>query len=202
MPTQAERVAASDRALIAAAVQLIAERGYDRTTLAAIGDASGYSRALVTRRFGSKEGLLRVVLDQLLSSWRLTTARPRVGGRVGIPAIKATIDAFLEVVEHHPESIRAYYALLFEASGPLREARDAVVELHREERDGIARWIRAGQRDGTIREDIDVRAAAAGVLGVIRGTTMQWLLDPAGVDIVATLTEYAAGLDRMWGTDP
>ena len=33
MPTQAERVAASDRALMDAAIELIAERGYDRTTL-------------------------------------------------------------------------------------------------------------------------------------------------------------------------
>lgn len=193
MPTQAERVAASDRALVAAAVGLIADRGYHQTTLAAIGDASGYSRALVTRRFGSKEGLLSVVLDQLLSSWRINTAKPRVGGRVGIPALRAAIDAFLEAVDRHPEAIRAYYALL-------REAREQVVQLHREERDGIARWIRAGQRDGSIRADVDPAAAAAGFLGVIRGTTMQWLLDPEGVDIVATLTEYGAGLDRMWGS--
>ena len=58
-PTQAERVATSDRALIDAAIELIAERGYDRSTLAAIGEQAGYSRGLVTQRSGNKENLLR-----------------------------------------------------------------------------------------------------------------------------------------------
>ena len=42
--TQAERTALSEDRLLAAALQLISERGYERTTLQAIGERAGYSR--------------------------------------------------------------------------------------------------------------------------------------------------------------
>lgn len=192
--TQAERVEASDRALVAAAVQLIAERGWPRTTLAAIGDRAGYSRGLVTQRFGSKGGLLEVVLDRLLSSWSLRTAGPRVGDRVGVEALRAALDAYVHVVRTAPDSIRAYHALLVEP-----EARERVVAVNRAERDGAARWLRAGQRAGSVRADVDARAAAVAFLAVVRGATTQWLLDPR-VDLVAALTAYADTLDRSYGT--
>ena len=198
--TQAERVEASDRALIGAAVRLIAERGYQRTTLAAIGDAAGYSRGLVTQRFGSKEGLLWAVLDRLLTTWSVRTAGPRVGDRVGIPALRATIDAYLHVVETAPESLRAYHALLREADGPVPAVRARIAELNRDERATIAGWLGAGQAAGAVRADIDPRATAVAFLAVLRGATTQWLLDPT-TDIVAALTQYAATLDRALGAD-
>lgn len=198
--TQAERVEASDRALVAAAVQLIAERGYQRTTLAAIGEAAGYSRGLVTQRFGSKEGLLWAVLDRLLGSWALRSAGPRVGGLVGIEALRAALDAYLHVVDTAPDSVRAYHALLREADGPVAAVRDRIAEVNRGERDGIEAWLRAGQAEGTVRADVDPRAVAATFLATIRGTTTQWLLDP-DVDIVAALTQYAASLERTLGVD-
>ena len=55
--TQAERSATSDKALLDAAIDLILERGIEKTTLQAIGARAGYSRGLATYRFGSKAGL-------------------------------------------------------------------------------------------------------------------------------------------------
>lgn len=196
--TQAERVAESDRALLGAAVRLIAERGYQRTTLAAIGEASGYSRGLVTQRFGSKEGLLLAVLDRLLDSWALRNVGPRVGERVGVEALRASLDAYLHVVETAPDSLRAYHALLREADGPVPAVRDRIADLNRRERAGIEALLRAGQADGTVRADVDPRAVATTFLATIRGTTTQWLLDPE-VDVVAALTQYAASLDGALG---
>ena len=199
--TQAERVEASDRALIAAAVKLIADRGYQRTTLAAIGDAAGYSRGLVTQRFGSKEGLLWAVLDRLLDSWVLRSAGPRVGDRVGVDALRAAVDTYLHLVETAPDSLRAYHALLREADGPVPEVRRRIAAVNRDERDGIAAWLRAGQAAGTVRADVDPDAAAVTFLAVIRGTTTQWLLDPV-VDISGALTQYSSDLDHTLGVRP
>jgi AcrR family transcriptional regulator len=197
--TQAERVEASDRALVDAAITLIAERGYDRTTLAAIGEAAGYSRGLVTQRFGSKEGLLWAVVRQLLGVWSAQALRPRVGDRVGVDALRATLDVYLEAVSRRPQHIRAYYALLREADGPLPGVRDHIVQIHRDERDVIARWLADGQQLDLVRRDVDPRAEAVVFLGVLRGVTTQWLLDPDHVDIVAALTQYGATLDRTLG---
>jgi AcrR family transcriptional regulator len=197
--TQAERVEASDRALLDAAITLIAERGYDRTTLAAIGEVAGYSRGLVTQRFGSKEGLLWAVVKEMLAVWSAQAVRPRVGDRVGVDALRATLDVYLDAVSRRPQNIRAYYALLREADGPVSAVRDHIVKIHRDERVAITAWIADGQRAGVVRADVDPRAEAVLFLGVLRGVTMQWLLDPKRVDIVAALTQYGATLDRTLG---
>jgi len=200
LPTQAERVAASDRALIDAAIELIAERGYERTTLALIGEKAGYSRGLVTQRFGNKEKLLWAVIREILDRWSTHSLSERVD-KVGVPALQAILSAYLDACDKAPNRIKAYYALLREADGPVPALRERVSQLQRDERANIERWIRAGQRDGTIRGDVDPAAEATLFLGVLRGVTMQWLLDADHVDIVAALTQHGATLDRTLGAN-
>jgi AcrR family transcriptional regulator len=194
MPTQAERVAASDRALIDAAIDLIAERGYERTTLALIGEKAGYSRGLVTQRFGNKEQLLWAVIRQILDQWSTHSLSERVD-KVGVPALQAILSAYLDACDRAPKRIRAYYALLREADGPVPAVRETIRKLHATERKHIAELIRAG----SVRRDVDPDAEATAFLGVMRGVTMQWLLDPKGVDLVGTLTQYGVSLERTLG---
>src|SRR4030088_2921349 len=59
--TQRERSAESAQRLLDAAIELIAEKGFDRTTAAAIGGRAGYSRSMVRARYGSKEALLESI---------------------------------------------------------------------------------------------------------------------------------------------
>ena len=60
--TQADRSALSERRTLEAAVELMGERGFEKTTLAAIGEAAGYSRGLATHLFGSKADLFAEVI--------------------------------------------------------------------------------------------------------------------------------------------
>jgi AcrR family transcriptional regulator len=61
--TQAERREDSERGLVKAAIAVTAERGVSAATFEAIGQKGGYSRSLVTRRFGSKQGLIDAVVS-------------------------------------------------------------------------------------------------------------------------------------------
>lgn len=54
--------AASREALLDAAVELFAERGYDRTTVRDIAGRAGVNQALLFRYFGSKEALFAAVV--------------------------------------------------------------------------------------------------------------------------------------------
>src|SRR5205085_5012871 len=103
--TQAERVEASDRALIDAAIALIAERGYDRTTLAGIGERAGYSRGLVTQRFGNKENLLWAILRQILDRRSTHAMQPRVADQVGVPALQTILAPYLASSDKGPDRI-------------------------------------------------------------------------------------------------
>ena len=51
--TQADRSALSERRMLEAAVELMGERGYEQTTLAAIGEADRNSRGHPTHLFGA-----------------------------------------------------------------------------------------------------------------------------------------------------
>ena len=65
--------AATKEALLDAAIELFAERGYDRTTVRDIAGRAGVNQALLFRYFGSKEALFAAVIarssrDQLAGS--------------------------------------------------------------------------------------------------------------------------------------
>src|SRR3954454_10540286 len=60
--TQRERREATERKVLAAATALIAQHGSRALTLAAVGEASGYSRGIVSHHFGGRENLLRAVM--------------------------------------------------------------------------------------------------------------------------------------------
>jgi AcrR family transcriptional regulator len=183
--TQTERTARSEDRLVAAALKLIAERGYDRTSLQAIGDEAGYSRGLVSHRFGSKEGLLWAIFERTFGEWRAGSLAPRIGGRVGLEALRVTIEASRAAMRQAPEQMRAFYALLFGALGPLKVLRPKVADFHRRQRKAVAAWITAGIQSGQVRADVDATREAALVIGMLRGAAYQWLIDPRGVNVDA-----------------
>lgn len=193
--TQAERTAMSEDRLLKAALELISERGYDRTTLQAIGEAAGYSRGLVSHRFGSKEGLLWALLERMFGHWSTDSLNPAVGGQVGIEALHASVEAMRRSVSKSPERLRAFYSLLFESLGPLPVLRPKVAEFHRRQRDGVAAWIAAGIAAGVVRADVDAATQAALFMSAIRGAAYQWLIDPE-VDIDAIYDEIKATFAR------
>src|SRR5688572_15327747 len=69
MPTTAPRRRPKNRAelVLAEAVRLFAEQGFDGTSLAAIGRASGISATAVHRHFQSKEAMLVAAVERSLS---------------------------------------------------------------------------------------------------------------------------------------
>lgn len=193
--TQAERSALSEDRLLGAALRLISERGYDRTTLQAIGDAAGYSRGLVSHRFGSKEGLLWALLERMFAQWGADSLRPAVGTQVGLAALHAAVEATRASMHAAPERLRAFYALLFESLGPLPVLRPRVAEFHRRQRAAVAEWIAAGMRAGSVRADVDPATQAALFVSAIRGAAYQWLIDP-DIDIDAIYDEIKATATR------
>jgi TetR/AcrR family transcriptional regulator len=67
--------ARSREALLAAAEELFCARGYDRVSVAEIGEAAGLSRGTPSYFFGSKEGLYAAVLERLFAARDEATAK-------------------------------------------------------------------------------------------------------------------------------
>ena len=74
--TDLEQSSASRMAVIAAAVELFAERGFDQTSVDQIAKAAGVSRSTFFRQFGGKEDVIFADHEALLEQLRAFLSKP------------------------------------------------------------------------------------------------------------------------------
>jgi AcrR family transcriptional regulator len=199
---QQERSDLSTKRLLEAAGELIAERGYAGMTLAEVGNRAGYSRGLVTMRFGSKAKLLATVVERITKGWSHRNLLPRTEGKNGLDGFLALIAAIKTQFERDPHNMRLLYALMFESLGPNQELRQHFVEFHRNQRADMAEIIRRGIKDGSIRPGTVVDDEAAAIVLGLRGIAYLWLLDPAGFDPAPALQHLYEATESRLRTDP
>jgi AcrR family transcriptional regulator len=197
--TQRERTEMSTRSLLNAFASLIAERGYERTTLVDIGKRSGYSHGLVTRRFGSKAGLLVALVEHMSTRFGHQHVLDLVGDRVGVEALQHIAREIASDVRRSPEDLRAFYVLIFEALKPIPELQQPMQELGREYRVNIVQLIAAGLDAGRLRPGTDPVVLADLFVDAVRGASYHWVLDPDEVDLVARLEALARHLGEVYG---
>jgi len=178
--------------MIRAAAKLIARQGYTRTSLAQVGEESGYTGGLVSHHFGSKEGLLRQLVSHISERFYDDQIRQATEGRSGLEALCACAGAYLRELVLREERIRALYVLMGESLGPVAEIRPVFAELNRSFRATARAWIEEGIAQRTIRAEVDPDAEASLFVGMLRGVAMQWMAEPGCFD----LDPVAAGLDR------
>ncbi len=199
-PRQAERRTLSARRLLDAATQLIAEQGFSRTTLAQIGEKAGYSRGLVNERFGSKSELVRVLAGEFQTYFAHDRLEPALAHKRGLEALLVTVDTYLDSVVSSEHLGRAYYELLGESIGLVPEIHATFVEADRALREGVERTVRSAVRAGEIPSDVDAKAFAVFIVGLLRGVVLQWLLAPSDFDLAAVRLEIRRTLERAFAS--
>lgn len=192
MPKQARSELSTSR-LLDAAAELIAETGYERMTLAAIGERAGYSHGLVTRRFGSKEGLMWALVEKMTLGWFAIYIQPAIDKQTGSAALHVRIDGIRASWKRSTRRMRAMYTLMFEALQPIPLLQERMADLHRQARASVSDAIQRGIDDGSVDASIDPDGVARLLTGAIRGAAYQAMLDPADVDIFSALDD----IDRM-----
>ena len=184
---QQERSDTSTRRLLEAAGDLISEVGYAGMTLAAVGERAGYSRGIVTIKFGSKANLLTAVVDRITTGWSHKRWLPLLVDKNGLDGLLALIKAISDEFQRDTKGVKLLYALMFEAVQSKEDLREEFVKFHRSQRADLVEIIRRGMRDGSIRPDLDIQAEAAAVVSGLRGIGYQWILDPDGFAAVPAL---------------
>ncbi len=191
---QQDRSHDSTRRLLDAAAELVAERGYADATVAEIGKRAGYSRGLVSARFGSKENLMWALVQRASDTWfpKLLDPPRRSSARDQLLALVHTIG---EQVAHDPQALRVLERLIFEASGELHER---FVASQRRMESSFRDILTRGIADGSIRDDVDVEVEAVLLVATLRGISYQWFLYPREVDMARLHEALAAQLaDRL-----
>jgi AcrR family transcriptional regulator len=175
--TQAERREDSERGLVSAAISVTAEQGVSAATFEAIGQRGGYSRSLVTRRFGSKQGLIDAVINYLHDRRAELAAAHGLDQMPGLDALLADTDLYLRSLSEKGE-LKAYFMMLSAAVADASSLRLAFATAHEQVRTRLRGYVQKGQAEGCIRSDLDADAAALMVGSLQLGLSMQLLVDP------------------------
>src|SRR5690242_12629279 len=144
--TQRQRREETERKVLAAATALIAQQGSRALTLAAVGEAAGYSRGIVSHHFGNRANLLRAVMRDAQAF-----PVPEVADNAA-DWLAETVRAYLENVSSRRPSVAAFLQMWGEAIA----ADPVLMPLYAEQDAGFRRLLAARVRDGI--EDGSVRA--------------------------------------------
>jgi len=174
---QTERTELSEQRLVQAAIELLVKTGIQNTTLQAVGDLAGYSRGLVTHRFGSKAGLFEHVMKSVSANW-LQRLRSAVGTRVGADAFAAATDAAYEYARNCTDEVRATYLLWFLSIDPGKDFESNLVNVHKAQRRDAAAWVRTGHKAGLVNTSVDPVRFAEQYCASMAGIVYQWLVCP------------------------
>ncbi|MET9508479.1 helix-turn-helix domain-containing protein [Streptomyces flavidovirens] len=103
--------------LLQATVELVGERGYEATTLAAIADRAGAARGLVSYYFPGKRQLLQSAVHRLMHRTLESALEREPRTEDGSELLARAIDAVLGLARDHPVLMRTHMAGILQAEG-------------------------------------------------------------------------------------
>jgi AcrR family transcriptional regulator len=165
------------RQIVDAAIRVMAEKGWNETSIDEITREAGVSRGLVSYHFKDKADLLSGVLARCQEASREGIERAFAASDDPVERYRLVIRQTLNLAKDDPTIYEIF--LHFMASGrSIPELGEQIRSLYRGFRELTARSIRIAQEQGLFRHDIDADAAAARHIGTLTGVALQWLLDP------------------------
>ncbi len=103
--------------LLQATVELVAERGYEATTLGDIADRAGAARGLVSYYFPGKRQLLQSAVHRLMHLTLEAALEREPRTRDGRERLARAIDAILGLARDQPRLMRTHMAGILQAEG-------------------------------------------------------------------------------------
>ncbi|PBC82232.1 transcriptional regulator, TetR family [Streptomyces sp. 2224.1] len=179
-------------AILQAAMELIAERGYRRTSLAAVAERAGLTQQGLLHHFPTKQLLLVGVLEAR-DRWDLASAAAASG--------TLRTDALAQLVDYNATRsgiVQTYTVLSADSVTEDHPARAFFESRFRAVRASMAEVLRAEYGD-TLPGGLSAERAAPLLAAVMDGLQLQWLLDPEEVDMPAAFRDFLALLGRTEG---
>lgn len=172
--------------LLAVAVEVFTERGYDRTSMDDLSRRLGISKSAIYHHVPGKEALLGLALDRALTGLEAVADGVR---RLDVPAV-TRLEALLR------GSVRVLVAELPSVALLLRVRGNTVVERRalerRRELDRLAAdLVKQAVGDGDVRPDVDAAVAARLLFGLVNSLT-EWYRPRPGDDGAALAETLSA----------
>ena len=180
--------------MLRAAMNIIAQKGAAGASLAEIGVAAGFSRGLPAERFGTKLALLNALVD-FMEHWFAERVRAALGGRAGLAAVRARIDAHIDSACASPIATAALYSLFVESLCAIPELQPRTRALSASFHDGFRGHLGEAKRRGELRAGVDCTKTANILVGMLRGLIIQSLLEGDAAQLAANRAQIHAFID-------
>jgi AcrR family transcriptional regulator len=178
------------QAMVAAALELVGERGPNAVTLGDVGQRVGTSHAAVLYHFRTRSDLLLAVLHEHDQRARGLLEHCLAGG--GLDALSRLAEAG-HGLRREPNFAKLAHVLQSESVDDDQVSNYFRIR-YRYIRVGLARALRTGQERGEIRHGFDVDTRAAEVAAFMLGVAQQHFVDPDAVDVGALYSDFVHGL--------
>ena len=182
--------------ILDAALELFAERGFILTSLPMIAERVGITHAGILHHFGSKDGVLRALLEREgpvphFSAWVLNES--------GADVI-AKLPDYAELVIEHPLEMELQFQLFWEnrhKADPMHEELlfDNLIREH------IATELSLAMVARGVSNEVDLDVLAYNVFGFVIGANSQWLVGRDDVMLRAAYRRFASSaLQVLFGS--
>ena len=160
------------------ALDLFAQKGYDRTSVREIARLTGLSQAGLLHHFRTKEELFVEVLRRR-DVRNERTYDENHGDPVSVPGV-------VQIVRHNSEEpglVRLYVTMSAESTAPDSPAREFFEHRYERLLEDVAADLSRRQASGELPDDLDATAVASLLVAAADGLQVQWLLKPDGFDM-------------------
>lgn len=153
--------------LLDCATRLFAEQGIAATTMAQIAEAGGVTSAMVHYYFRNRETLLDVIVEERIMQaigfvWQVGSFR---AGADPIALAHALVDRLFDVTGRMPWLPSLWLREIINEGGMLRER--VLGRLPVERLQQFARLVKAGQKAGTVRSEIEPTLVFVSILALV-----------------------------------
>jgi len=162
--------------LLAVAVQLFNEQGYDATSVADLARRLGLTKSALYHHFASKEELLAVALEAALGGLEAVLDQP--GAREGAASdrLRFVLTGATDVLVEQLPAV----TLLLRVRGN-SAVEQAALERRRVFDHRVTALVAEAQAEGSVRDDVDAAVAARLLFGMIN-SVVEWYRPGGGVD--------------------
>ena len=154
--------------LLAVAVEIFNERGYDGTSMRDLADRLGIAKSAIYHHVAGKEELLRLALDRALAGLSAVAQRTRVLPAPAIDRLEYLVRGSVAVLEAE----LPYVTLLLRVRGNTEVERAALDQRRAIDR-FVAELVEQAVDDGDIRPDADAMITARLLFGLVN-SAVEW----------------------------
>ncbi|MET7763435.1 TetR/AcrR family transcriptional regulator [Streptomyces sp. NPDC005336] len=200
--TMAKRDTYTPESLLAVAVEVFNERGYDGTSMEHLSHAAGISKSSIYHHVKGKEELLRLALSRALDELFGILQEPAASGGRAVERLEYVARRTVEVLMAE----LPYVTLLLRVRGNTDTERWAM-ERRREFDHEVAELLKQAAADGDLRADVDARLATRLLFGMINSIA-EWYRPGRGGSVTsgevadAVVRTAFAGLRPQGGDTP